>query len=211
METQKNSKKHLVISAFLLIFFFLRYYFDDRLAMMNPYSSYYVEIFILSLFYIIYKDALFLGFRVFEKAQFFFFMVLFFSLGAMFSIAATPLQISIPFNFKSQETIFFLLIVAPILEELIFRSFLFLTLRQYFPTKYVYFTTAVVFSLAHFNAYRFIPTEYSHFVFYQTFYTFILGLGLSYILYKFNKSLMAVILCHFFFNLGFYLAQVFGA
>ncbi len=210
METIKKDKKHLVISAFLIIIFLLRYYFDDRLATINPYSSYYLEIFILSIFFIFQKEALFLGLRVLEKAQFYFFMAFFFSLGALFSIGAKPFGIVIPFNFRSQEIIFFLLVVAPILEEIIFRSFLFISLESFLHSKFVYFLTAVLFSLAHFNAYRFVPIEFSHFVFYQSFYTFVLGLGLSFVLYKFNRSLMAVILCHFFFNLGFYLAQVFG-
>ncbi len=124
---------------------------------------------------------------------------------AIFKLAAFS-NILIPFDLHGVQTIVFLLLISPILEELIFRFFLWkpfdsLTQRPFL----TWVLTSIVFSYSHLHALWFSPKEIHPFVIYQTMYTLILGFCCGYFVYK-QKFVLGGILVHFFFNLGFYLA-----
>lgn len=127
--------------------------------------------------------SLLFGFLTFKEAQFF------------------PIQI--PIDFSSVETLLFLLLVAPLLEELIFRFFIWQPLSR-INTLTAYLGTSAIFSCSHFHSFWFVPTEFHPFIYYQTIYTFFLALACGYSVWKF-KSLSGAIWIHFGFNLGFYL------
>jgi membrane protease YdiL (CAAX protease family) len=108
-------------------------------------------------------------------------------------------------DIKSKETAFFLLAVAPILEELVFRFTLFAAIKRATDETKAWIITSLLFSYSHLHAIWFVPTEYSKFLIYQTAYTLPLGLVCGFMVRK-RGSLIAAILVHAAFNLGFYFA-----
>ena len=119
---------------------------------------------------------------------------------------ATRSGIVIPFNLSSPETIFLLLILAPILEEFIFRMALWEPLSVLFKSKSnVLILTSVLFSLGHFMAFFVVPYEYRVFVLYQTLYVILLGLACGWRRWV-TGSVLSAIFLHFGFNLGFLIA-----
>ncbi|MCF6150116.1 MAG: CPBP family intramembrane metalloprotease [Candidatus Kuenenia sp.] len=82
--------------------------------------------------------------------------------------------------------IFFGIIVAPIMEEIIFRGFLVPALRNYFGVRYAIFISAAVFAAVHMDAFAFLQI-------------FILGILLGY-LYEKTQSLATSIVVHILHN-----------
>lgn len=187
-----------------LVYLFLRFFLTTWLDSIAAYSSYILEVILvtISLFIIkpkikfkqtltrnkclTYLGLLISGFLVFRGAGLF--------------------SITIPFNLNETETIIFLLIVAPLLEELIFRFFLW-NAFPLFGQKAILIITSLLFSYSHLHAIWYVPEQIKSFVYYQTIYTLILGFTCGYVVFK-NRSLMTAIFIHFFFNLGFYLASL---
>lgn len=126
---------------------------------------------------------------------------------AAFKLAGI-MAIPIPFAFDAAETLFFLLIVAPILEEFVFRFFLWQPIEWTTRLRAAaWLGTSVAFAYSHFHAIWYLPPEYHLFVQYQTAYTFVLGLACGYFVYK-HQSLLAALALHFMFNLGFYIGSL---
>lgn len=82
----------------------------------------------------------------------------------------------------------FVVILAPMLEELIFRGILYNEIKKYYSDKHTVFITAVLFSIAHLNII-------------QSTYTFVLGICLGYIIYKY-KNIKLTIFIHFINNIS---------
>jgi len=82
--------------------------------------------------------------------------------------------------------IFFGIIVAPIMEEIIFRGFLVPALKSYFGIRYAIFISAAVFAAVHMDMFAFLQI-------------FILGVLLGY-LYEKTQSLAASIVVHILHN-----------
>lgn len=80
----------------------------------------------------------------------------------------------------------YICILAPLLEELIFRGILYNEIKKYYSEKYTIFITSILFAMAHFNLI-------------QSTYTFILGICLGYIIYKY-KDIKITIFIHFLNN-----------
>ena len=111
----------------------------------------------------------------------------------------------IPFDATSFETRLFLLAVAPILEELLFRQTFWKQLEVLrLPKASAWVLTSVFFSFAHLNAIRFVPTELFTFIYYQAGYTLLLGLACGWVRQK-DGTVVSAILLHAVFNLGFFL------
>ena len=122
-------------------------------------------------------------------------------------LGAATIGLVIPFDATSFETRMFLLVVAPILEELLFRQTFwkqFELLRL--PKASAWIFTSVFFSFAHLNAIRFVPTELFTFIYYQAGYTLLLGLACGWVRQK-DDSVVSAILLHAGFNLGFFLGM----
>jgi membrane protease YdiL (CAAX protease family) len=123
-------------------------------------------------------------------------------LGVVFVVG--KLSLPIPFDFNAFETLLFLLLIGPILEEVLFRGGIFEALRSSgLSDRWVVVVSAVVFAWAHFFAYFFVPWEFQAFVIFQTAYVFALGLLLGW-LRAGSGSMVAPIVVHLAFNLGFY-------
>lgn len=115
----------------------------------------------------------------------------------------------IPFDLQSTELIFLLLIVAPVLEELIFRMALWEPIKDLTASPAVLLvSTTLLFSFGHLQALWSVPQELRAFVLYQSLYVIILGLGAGWRRLQ-SQTLLAPILVHFSFNLGFFLASRF--
>lgn len=93
--------------------------------------------------------------------------------GAISCAAVRALAIPIPFDFSSVETMFLLLMLAPTLEEGIFRWGLW---NPILSPRWAWAATSVVFSAAHALSLASVPEAYRGFIVAQTVYT--LGLGL---------------------------------
>ena len=126
--------------------------------------------------------------------------------GALVHRLAIYLGIGIPFDLSGTMVLVFLLIVAPILEELIFRFLLWQPLLRASKMPVIALAvTSVLFSYAHFHPFWFLGENVHQFIYYQTAYTLLLGFGCGYFVFR-QGSLLGAMLAHFAFNLGFYLA-----
>jgi hypothetical protein len=124
-----------------------------------------------------------------------------------------------PFGELNFRLIFLLLVVAPILEESLYRVGFWnvlsripvLASKDRSASVALTVMTALLFSLAHFEAIFVVPAEFKVFVVYQSLYTFTLGLVLGEMRRRltFGTGWCAVIFAHFLFNLGFGLIELF--
>lgn len=116
-------------------------------------------------------------------------------------------NVSFPFDVTHPKTIFLLLVLAPVLEELIFRYMLWIAIEKFIKkTEWQIWISALFFSLGHVVIMLILPTEFRAFVLYQAAYVVALSIGASYLRIK-TKGMIAPIAVHFLFNLGFYLAR----
>lgn len=127
-------------------------------------------------------------------------------LGAVTIFAAFWMRINVPLDFTEQKTLVLLLLIAPLLEEFLFRFLMIAALRIYCPDWLTIGVSTLVFSYAHLHGFWQLPTEFHSFIFYQAFYTLILGFICGVAIEKW-RSLPTAILIHFTFNLGFYLGH----
>jgi membrane protease YdiL (CAAX protease family) len=117
--------------------------------------------------------------------------------------------ISIPFDFKSLELVFMLLVIAPVLEELIFRFALWELVDDLIQNKEIQiWISAILFSVGHLVTIFMISPDFRPFVLYQAIYVIILSIGASKMRQE-SKGIIGSILVHFLFNFGFYLASLF--
>ena len=121
---------------------------------------------------------------------------------------ATHLGLVVPFDTLSLETKVFLLLVAPILEEMLFRQTFWKQFESFrLPKASVWILTSAFFSFAHLNAIRFAPPELFTFIYYQTGYTLLLGLACGWVREKYGTVVSAILL-HAAFNLGFFWGMI---
>jgi membrane protease YdiL (CAAX protease family) len=100
-----------------------------------------------------------------------------------------------------------LLILAPILEELVFRqTFQRFLINQVGGKRVTSMLVASIFAFSHLVGLTVLPVEYVPFIGFQVFYTFILGLLCGQALLRFH-SVFAPMFLHFLFNLTFYIAM----
>ncbi len=186
-----------------IVYLVVRFGFTQKLDALHPYASYVFEAVLVTL-------ALCTGlvdvWRRFGRVKSLAFggVLSLIGGGAVYRLASAK-GIAIPFDLKSNEAILFLIVVAPILEEAVFRFFLWKPIELVTNRTLALFITTLLFSYSHFHAYWFYPAEIHPFIFYQSAYTLGLGLGAGYFVWRFN-AIWGAILIHFMFNLGFYLA-----
>jgi membrane protease YdiL (CAAX protease family) len=119
---------------------------------------------------------------------------------------ANHFEIMIPFDFNLKLNVFLLLVVAPILEELVFRYALWEALQRVSKKWWVTLLgTSFLFSAAHFTSFWAVPALFKSFVIYQTCYTAVLGVIAGLPKLK-RQDLSTSIFLHFCFNLGFLIA-----
>ena len=125
---------------------------------------------------------------------------------AVFSLFMTNLFV-LPAPFKYIEFLFLqILILAPFIEEFIFRYAIFGATEKYFKNKnYLLLSNAILFSLSHAPAIYLLPKEFHGFIYAQLTYTFFLGWICAKARLK-TGSVIEPIILHFIFNLIFYIA-----
>jgi membrane protease YdiL (CAAX protease family) len=197
--------KTTILSLLLAVYLILRFFFTQWLDAFGSYSAYILEVILIIVATTITWPKI-KNLWLFNKPIGIITLAAFGCGYAVFK-AAGFLDIIIPFDFSGTETLLFLLIIAPTLEELIFRFFAWIPFER-LNKGFAYLATSLLFAYSHFHAYWFYGEEIHKFIFYQTAYTFLLALACGYSVYKF-RSLVGAILIHFAFNLGFYLGFVF--
>jgi membrane protease YdiL (CAAX protease family) len=200
----KLKSRTVIWNGLAFLYLVIRFGFTSNLDSLGEFASYILEALLVAF-------SIILSWNSFRELFKFHRSIFLSSIGslifgfAIFKFAVFS-NILIPFDLQGVQTIAFLLLISPILEELIFRFFLWkptdsLTKRPFLS----WVITSIVFSYSHLHAIWFAPKEIHPFVMYQTVYTLILGLSCGYFVYKHN-SILGGMLIHFFFNLGFYLA-----
>ena len=115
------------------------------------------------------------------------------------------LAIETPFRFIDKLAIQ-LLVLAPIIEELVFRFAFFHIFKKFeLSPTWQMVVNAGLFSLSHLPAMWTLPSEFQVFVGYQVLYTFALGWVCTKAKMR-HKSIIIPVLMHFVFNLTFYVA-----
>lgn len=193
----------LILSGLAAFYLAVRFGATKQLDAIGTYTSYLFEISLVVIAFSLLRPKLSL--KALMRPWTLVTAVIALFAGAAVNKAAALAGLTIPMDIKSKETVFFLLAVAPILEELVFRFLLFASLDRSFGSKNAWFVTSVLFSYSHLHAIWFVPPEYSKFIIYQTAYTFPLALVCGYMVRK-KSSLLSAILIHASFNLGFYFA-----
>jgi membrane protease YdiL (CAAX protease family) len=114
------------------------------------------------------------------------------------------LEIKHPFHFL-ENPFLQLVIIAPLLEELIFRGALGgYQLKFFNDFRFNWAINGLVFSFSHLLGYWVVPEEYQTFIWVQVFYTFLLG-ALCYRSLEKTRNVLFPIGIHLVFNLMFYL------
>jgi membrane protease YdiL (CAAX protease family) len=192
------------IALGLLVFYILvRFFFTTWLDTLFAFSSYTFEIFLVAAMAILFKKE-FLSLWKLNKKHVIYTGASLLSGFVIYKLAEV-LQVPIPFDVTAKNVWFFLLILGPILEELIFRFFVWQPLGH--KPKFALGFTSLLFAFSHFHAFWFVSPDIHGFVYYQTLYTLGLGLACGYMIYRYH-SLLAAVLLHLGFNLGFYLAAI---
>ncbi|MFP5490864.1 MAG: CPBP family intramembrane glutamic endopeptidase [Bacteriovoracia bacterium] len=192
----------LVVVSYVIIRMLGDFYLWSKI---NPYFSYGFEILFVAGMMILYRknrpwfqlpqktDAILTGWMM---------------LAGMGAYKMTGvLGMGVPYNLSAIETVIFLLVVAPILEELIFRLALWESLKAMRDEAlFAIVASTLLFSLGHLVAYLVVPSSIAPFVIYQSLYVIPLSIVIGYRRH-YSKSVTSAILLHFGFNLGFYLAS----
>ncbi len=201
-----ENKSQKISAIFLIsIFLILRLGLETFWRSVSEYYSYLFEVIFVLTTYFCYRKNI----RIWKNITLKDFLI---SSGALISgflvyKMAGPFGLIIPFDFHSLITLFFLLVVAPLLEELLFRMALWESLKAiYSKDWFLIATTTILFSVGHLLSYWFVPSEFKTFVLYQSIYVIFLSFALGWQRLKTN-SLSVPILIHFMFNLGFALAS----
>lgn len=199
----KEKKTGLIV---LGIYIFLRLIPDQALwRTLSPYYSYAFELALVFFAYFSFGTGISFKFPRLKES------LPIWILGASAGAAVYRITIfsgtQIPFDFSGVETIFLLLVLAPVLEELIFRMALWEALKSFrWKPETVLVASTLLFSFGHFQAIAAVPAEFRAFVWIQTLYVILLGLGAGWARHA-TGSVTASILVHFGFNLGFFLAS----
>lgn len=129
---------------------------------------------------------------------------------ALFSLFIVGLfGLNAPFKYVD-NLVLQILILAPIIEELIFRHAFYGLFEKYFSqAKYNIILNSFLFSISHLPAIWIIPEEFRDFIIAQLFYTFLLGWMCAKSRQK-SRAIYEPIFLHFVFNFIFYVAVIKG-
>jgi membrane protease YdiL (CAAX protease family) len=184
----------------------LRVIYPQQLDALHSYASYFFELAIV--IWAIVRMSSKSEFRFNPSRRMVSLTLLLALAGWLAHFGATTTGLTILFDASSFETRLFLLAVAPILEEMLFRQTFWKQFEAFrIPKAGVWILTSAFFSFAHLNAIRFAPPELFTFIYYQTGYTLLLGLACGWIRQK-DGSVVSAILLHAAFNIGFFLGMI---
>lgn len=197
--------RNLIWIALAFIYILVRFVFTRQLDTLGEFASYYFEVICIVIAILICGKKIISFFNLKRTASYA--MVLSLITGFGIFKLASFLQIIMPLDLKNLITVVFLLLIAPVLEELIFRFLLWQPIQILIKKPYLTLAlTSLIFSYSHLHAIWFVPTEYHQFIILQTTYTLFLGLTCGFYIYRYS-SLSSAIFIHFAFNLGFFAAS----
>lgn len=194
----------IVVSYFLILSFMPWQIFDEHLF----FNSSYLFDFIFSVGLIIFTKARYsvkhTNFRllgIFNAASLFI---------ALVSLLVLKIM-SVQHAFSLVDHLFFqMVILAPILEELVFRMGIGELQLKFLPRfKWNFLLNGFIFSLSHALALFVVPDEFIVFIWCQIFYTFVLGM-LCFNSFVKTRNPLFPITVHLSFNLCFYLFITLG-
>ena len=200
----------MVIAFFILIFYTtVRIGFNSIWESISPIYSYLFELIFVGVVYWYYQNKKSIKlFQIENKNHTLLRLLPWPFIGYFIYRLAAHSTIIIPFEFKSATNIILLLVVAPILEELIFRLALWEAVDEINQNKEVQiWISSILFSIGHLISFYMLPPDYRPFVMYQAVYVVILGIGASKMRQE-SKGIIGSILVHFLFNFGFYLGSL---
>jgi membrane protease YdiL (CAAX protease family) len=201
-----DSVRSYSLTILTLVYLIIRFAFTSQLDALGMYSSYIFEVTCMVIAIALVGKKMISNLSFTKPALY----CAPTSLAAGFGIykMAGALGILIPFNFTDTESLIFLLLVAPILEEAVFRFFLWQSIQISIRNRVITLVlTSLIFSYSHLHAIWFVAPEIQNFVIYQASYTLPLGLACGLFVYRY-ASLTSAIVLHFAFNLGFYIASL---
>lgn len=197
------SRIQLASLTLLLVYFVVRFLLIQQVDQLGTYASYICESIFVAIVWVLFRKRIVLNVRPTSRLGIDAALML--VSGWCVYKMASPLSLVIPFNFGSTETLLFLLLIGPVLEEMIFRMSHWELLSEFISNPFVLLLlTSCIFSFAHFFAWWSVPVGLHSFVLYQAAYTFGLALYCGFRRMQTN-SMAAPILVHFFFNAGFYI------
>jgi len=191
----------------LLGLFGLRLATDGLLWRDLPYQySYYFEIFLIFLSFFFFKAEFFQALKIKFNSYFAMATVSFFLLGMATHQLMITLGLSFPMDMHNLEMLLIALLVAPFIEEGIFRFLVWESLlKSNLKISYVILFTSVLFSFSHFLSYFYLTDILQNFILFQTAYTFILSILIGIVRFR-TGSLTTSLWVHALYNLGFVVA-----
>jgi len=199
-----------MMSIFIIFFYLtIRIGLNPLWETISPLYSYLFEVcFVVSCFLVYRKKKKHKIFNVELDKNFLLQLLPWPFVGFIVYRLALKSTILIPFEFNSVQILLLLLIVAPVLEEFIFRYALWEAVSDLVKSDELkVWISSLLFSIGHLISMFMISPDFRPFVLYQSFYVIILGFGVSQMRIK-TGSITGSILIHFLFNLGFYLGSL---
>ncbi|MCO4793073.1 MAG: CPBP family intramembrane metalloprotease [Bacteriovoracaceae bacterium] len=190
-----------IISLVLVaLYLFLAFFGESLFPFWRGFVPYYYEVGFVIVAFILYRERL--SFKVdFGKYSKGFGCSLLFGLATV--ILAKVLNTELPFAMSNSFVLFFLVIVGPLLEELIFRFALWHGIDSVIGCRRgTLMLTSILFSLAHFKSIFMIKTPFMTFIAFQAVYSLMVSYwwGNKYIE---SGSISVPTIYHILFNLGF--------
>ena len=197
--TQSKGLAGLILAFYLVV----RFVFGQELDLLGSHASYVFEAVFVGAVMIFYRARVKVAFGALKSVIPDCLLALPLGFG-VFKLAGV-LGYGNPFDLTDKETLLFLLLLGPLLEEAIFRQALWYPLETLLPKPLVTVAlTSLIFAFGHFHAYFSAQAEFHHFIIYQTIYALVIGVWWGY-RYSTTRSLAVPVTLHLLFNLGYYL------
>lgn len=184
----------------VVLYLFLAFFGESLLPFWKGFVPYYYEVGYVILAFVLFKDKLAFNVDFGKYGKGFAASLL---AGFLVLVLAKVLNTEIPFSMSNPFVLFFLVLVGPLLEELVFRFALWHGFESITKCQRgAIFLTSVIFGLAHFKSVFMILPAYMTFISFQFVYTIIVSYwwGERYIE---SKSISIPVIYHIMFNLGF--------
>lgn len=199
-----------MMPAFIILFYVtIRIGLNSYWDLVNPLYSYLFEVcFVISTYLVFKKKREIKLFKLDLDQKNFLRLLPWPFVGYIIYRLAVKSTILVPFELTSLSTIFFLLVVAPLLEEFIFRFALWEAVSDLIKNEELrVWISAILFSLGHLVSMYLVSPDFRPFILYQSMYVIILGIGTSQMRLK-TGGILGSILIHFLFNFGFYVGSL---
>ncbi len=184
----------------VVLYLFLAFLGESLFPFWKGFVPYYYEVGYVILAFFLFRDKLSFKVDLSKYAKGF---VCSLFAGFATILLAKGLNTEIPFAMNNSFVLFFLVLVGPLLEELVFRFALWHGFESITKCQRgTLFLTSVIFALAHFKSVLMVTAPFMTFIAFQFVYVLIVSFwwGEKYIQ---SKSISIPVIYHIMFNLGF--------